>query len=162
MGLQPIGTPQTARLPFNSGYVTLGSGQVINIQDISVNLGFDVKDLKALNSIKKQTNRRANFVVECTFNAAGNQSLMSGLFFSSSSPSGSGTDYTIKDGQQAATTFYVTGHVDDDPTKAIQFQIANAIISKNDHSKAMEAFEMVSYTVVGTDVTMYEATLAAS
>ena len=162
MPIISTGTPVTARRFFNSGYITLGTTQLVDVQDISINLGFDSKELKALNSIVLQAIRRANFKVEVTFNASGNTSQLTALFFSSSSPSASGQDFTVYDGQPTASTFLITGYVDDSQTKGVQYQIANAMITKSNTTKSLEGFEMTSYTVVGTNITKYEATLAAS
>lgn len=162
MSLISTGTPITAKRLFNSGYITLGTNQLVDVQDIAINLGFDSKELKALNSIVLQAIRRANFKVEVSFNVSGNSSQLTALFFSSSSPSVSGQDFTVKDGQADATTFNITGYVDDDQTKAVQYQIANAMITKSNTTKSLEGFEMTAYTVVGTNITKYEATTAAS
>jgi sporulation protein YlmC with PRC-barrel domain len=160
MGLQAVGTAITSKLFFNSGIVTVDGTQLTEVQDITVNPTFDIKELKAIGTIKLRAIRRANFKIEVTFNIKTFSTAINKLFYSASSPSASGTDYTVKDGQQTASTgFYITGYDNDDVTHARQFQIANPIISVNNNSQAIEDFNGYAVTVIGTDVTEYVATL---
>lgn len=163
MTLQSVGTAVGQRLVFNSGYLTFGSSQMIDISTISINATFDIKAIKALNTIKKRAQKRANFQVEASFTAVGNNiTKINQLFFSSSSPVANGLDYTIKDGQQDSTTMYITCYIDDDTTKPIQYQLSNAIISSNGNTLATEEFDEQQFTVMATDMVLFEDSDAAN
>lgn len=160
--LQSIGTAAVQRTLFNTGYITFGSVQPIDISDIGITMSYDAKEMKALNSIKIRALKRANFKVEANFTIESHSSAILGLFCSASSAVSGGTNYTVKDGQANATTFYITGYIDDDVTKAVQYQFTNPIITIGNPTKGTEAFETKTVTVVATDVEIFEATAAAN
>lgn len=159
---QSIGTAVAQRLLFNTGYVTFGDSQAIDVQDIGITLSFDAKELKAINSIKIRALKRANFKVEASFNVASHHTKLLQLLASASSAVANGLSYSIKDGQQDSTSFIITGFVDDDVTKPIQYQFTGAILTVGNVTKSVEGFEMRACTVVATDVEIFEDSEAAN
>ncbi len=160
--LVSTGTPVTERVLFNTGYITTGSNQYVDVQDIAINKSFEAAELKAVNSIKTRVLRRKNFKCGATFKFSGHQSQLMALFFGGSSTVANGLSYTVTDGQQASTTFNLTCYADELTAEAIQFQFTNPLFTVDNLAQGLEAFGEHSVTVVATDVVVFEATAAAS
>jgi len=160
--LQSTGTPIGERVLFNTGYITVNGGQLVDVQDITINKSFTEMPLKAMNSIKIRQLRRKDFKCGATFKVAGHQSQTASLFFGGSSAVSGGLSYSVVDGQQSVPTFYITCYADESVSESVQFQFSNAVFTVDNLATSLETFGEHSITVVATDVTMFEATSAAS
>ncbi len=152
MPIQSVGSAVGQNLVFNSGKLTIGSSLMVDVQDITINNAFTEKTFRALNSIKKRAIRRASLEqsVKCTIK--GPMTDIYSLFFSSSSPISGGNEYEALDGQQLATTVYITCYKDDDATKAYQFQLQNATFMANNWTAPVEDYLSVEVDITCTEI----------
>jgi len=162
MAISAVGTATGQTIVFNSGFLTIGTDLMVDVKDISLTLGYAVKDFFALNSIIKRAIRRSHFdgSIKCTI--VGLQKDILQAFFSASSPIAAGTQYNVNDGQQNATTVFITLYENDDATKRFQFGLVNATISGMDTNLPLEDFANQAITIMFTNITEANDTTAAS
>lgn len=158
MSFQPVGNQVSQVIVFNSGKLTVNGELMADVSDVTINLKFDVKSYRTLNSIKKRAQRRATFDVSVTLTMFGIQTNIYEAFFSSSSPISDGIEYDVKDGQQNATPMVLTTYVDDDVTKPIQWQLVDPIFSTNNVNLATEDFGQMPVEIICKDILMDVAT----
>jgi hypothetical protein len=158
MSFQPVGSQVNQVIVFNSGKLTVGGALMADVSDVTLNLKFDVKSYRTLNSIKKRAQRRATFDVSVSLTMFGIQTQVYQAFFSSSSPITDGVEYDVLDGQQTATAMILTTYVDDDPLKPIQWQLIDPIFSSNNVNLATEDFAQMPVEIMCKDILMDVAT----
>ena len=156
MPIQSAGSPVSERLLFNSGYVTFASNQMVDVDNISLDISFSEKELRALNSIKMTSHKRAT--LKCGMKAK-IKSMSKELFiqtFGATTIDGLGELISVKDGQLTSISNPVfTAYIDDDVLKPIQFQFSDAVYTANPLTANLESFGEIDFTLTAKDVSIY-------
>lgn len=150
------GTPVTERLIFNSGLLDLGTDELVDVENITVEITFAEKELRRLNSIKMASHKRATFKcgMKARVKAMSKEAL--GKIMGTSTVDGAGTLISVKDGQYTNVLNPVlTTYVDDDVTKPIQFQFSDAIIITSPVTAALEEYGVIDLDLVARDVSVF-------
>jgi len=157
MPLQSTGTPLSQKVTFNSGYVTFGTSQLVNLENVTIETNFTEKELRVINSIKMATHKRSTFKTSLKGKVRSMNKELLAIITGTSSADGSGTLYTVKDGQQATLNPIFTTYIDDDTTtpKVIQFQFSDAILTTLPLSQATEDFGAYDFELSAIDVSVY-------
>lgn len=151
--IQPTGSAGTVIPLFNSAILTIDNVEVAEIENVQVSETFDIKKTMGLNTIKARRIKRSNLQQEVTFEInSGLYTKVIELFYSSSSPVASATEYTINDGQQTTANVYITGYSDGDDTKPVQYQIQNPVFSSHSPNNQSQEFGTVSVSVACTEI----------
>ena len=159
MPLITPGTPVSERLIFNSGLLDLGTNQLVDVENITVEITFTEKELRRLNSIKMASHKRGTFKcgLKAKVKAMSKQALTA--IMGTAAVDGAGTLITVKDGQYTALLNPVlTIYVDDDVAKPIQFQFTDAIIDSAPITAALEDYGSydLSFSAIDVKVFYYE------
>lgn len=158
MSLQSTGTATDAVLLFNTAILTINGVDVTEVSNVTSNVSFDVKETRPLNTIKATKNRRSNLTVEVTFEVdAGMYKELVRTFFGASSTVASGSQFTIKDGQQLSSSVYITGYENDNTgaTTTTQYQLVNPILAQHNDTRASQEFGTVGVTINCTDIELF-------
>ena len=155
MAFIPTGTPGQQEIFFNSGYLSIGTERLADVSNVTVNMSFDVKSYRTLNSIFKRAQRRATHEASVSATVFGIKRTLLQTFFSSSSPVSDGVQFNMKDGQQNATQMLLTVYEDDDPTKPVQLQLDDPIISTNGVNLATEDFAQVPIEIMCIKISIF-------
>ena len=123
-----------------------------DVENITITNSFDVKDYRALNSIKKRAIRRATLEQSVKATIKGLMTDIYSKFFSASSPIASGSQYEVLDGQQLTSTVVLTVRVDDDTDKEIQYQLQNPIFGGFNIDGATEDFLGSEVDIMCTEI----------
>jgi len=145
---------------FNSGFLTIGSSKMADVSDVTISNGFDAKAYRALNSIKKRALRRATLEQSVSLTMFGIQKAVYESFFSSSSPIATGTQWTVKDGQQDDKVVLLTTYADDDLTKTFQYQLQNPLFGTNNANLPTEDFATTEVEIMCTEIIFITDTAA--
>jgi sporulation protein YlmC with PRC-barrel domain len=158
-----VGSTVTQSTLFNSGILTINAVQIGDLEDITVTQDKTIKDYYALGSIKKRKIRAANLNQSISFTVKGGvyRKLVE-AFYGSSAATGSGTLYTVIDGQPAIPTMYITAYQDDDTTKSYQLTVSNPVVMKLPISLKTQDFAGITVDFACTEVTMYVDTAVAN
>lgn len=156
MALSSTGTAKTAQYMFNSGYLTIGSNQFVELDNVTVEVSYDTREVRRLNSITMGALKRANFRATLRGKIKSFNRELLGYTFGSSSVDGSGTMYLNKDGQYDTTLNPVfTGYLDESTGKPWQYQFTDAIITSLPLTAAAEEFAELDFELIARDVKVY-------
>lgn len=155
MAFSSVGSAITAENMFNSGRITFGSDQFVDVTDLSIDQKFDEKSIRALNSIFKRNIKRSTYEVEISFTTNTNPKALQDLFYSSSSiVSGTETLYAPLDGQQVnVPSVLLTCYTNDAGTQGYQYVVANPVILEMNQSNGTEEFAEFEIKMACTQLT---------
>jgi len=155
------GTPLTAKLFFNTGYIDLGgspiSHRLVNLDNVSIEVSFAEKELRRLNSIKLAAIKRATFKVALRGKVKSiNKEVYEAMMGEGANDN---NDYmvSVKDGQAPTLNPTFTGYIDDDTDKAVQFQFTDAIILSMPTSATLEEYGECDFEMTARDVKVFIA-----
>lgn len=132
MPILATGTQLSNNISFNSGTLDINGVEVAAIDDITITLAFSQKELYALGSIiQVVAPKRHGFKPSAKFKVKSMNKELYGFFLGSSSPDGSGSDYTVLDGQNVLTRASIKCIINDVSTQIVEFQFSNAILAGN-------------------------------
>ncbi len=150
------GTALTKNYMFNSGFLTIGGNQFVELDNVALEVSYDTKDVRRLNSITAGALRRSNFKVTLKGKIKSFNRQLLGYTFGSSSVDGTGTMYINKDGQYDTTLNPVfTGYIGDVTAQAWQYQFVDAIITSLPLTAAAEEFGELDFEMIARDLTIY-------
>lgn len=157
MPLLSTGTPLSQKVAFNSGYVTFNSNQVVNLENVTIEANFSEKELRIMNSIKMATHKRATFKTGLKGKVKSMNKEFIALISGTSSTDGSGTLYTIKDGQTTTLNPIFTTYIDDDTStpKVLQFQFSDALLLALPLTTNTEDYGSFDFEFSAIDVSIY-------
>lgn len=155
MAFDPIGSAGAQKIFFNSGILSVNSEQIADVGNITINMSFDVKNYRTLNSILKRAQRRATHEASVSCTVYGYHKKLYEIFFSQSSAVANGQDYDIKDGQQESLTVVLTAYEDEDTNKPVQFQLHDPIFSTHGVNQATEDFGQTSLEIMCIKITLF-------
>ena len=155
MPLISTGTPVSERLLFNSGYITFGSNQLVDVDNAVVEITFSEKELRRLASIKMASHKRATFKCGMKAKVKSMSKEVYTAILGTSTVDGSGELITVKDGQPTTLNPIFTTYVDDDVSKPIQFQFTDAVCTAIPLTSNLENFGEVDLTLEARDVSVY-------
>jgi hypothetical protein len=136
----------------------MNGNQLFDLSDITLNVSFQEKSYYSLNSIFKRAIRRAHFEASVKFTTNSNVTQLQSIFYSASSPSGSDTIYTVKDGQQGVATALLTVYTDDTATRGFQYVLENPTVLDMSQNVKMEDYASTSITIACTKLTSVQFT----
>ena len=150
------GTALTERFIFNSGYLTIGGDQFVDLDNVSVEVSYDTKEVHRLNSITMGALRRSNFRATLRRKIKSFNRQLLGFTFGSSSVDGTGSHYINKDGQYAnALNPVLTCYIDDLASQAWQYQFTDAIITSLPLTASVEEFGELDFEMIARQVSVY-------
>lgn len=156
------GTAFTENFVFNSGFLTIGGNQFVDLENISINVDWTQKDFYRLNSITAGAIRRADFKCGLKGKVKSFNRQLLGYAFGSSSADGTGTMYPMKDGQYDTTLNPIlTVYVGDNTLQAWQYQFTDAIITKLPLTVTMEDFGVLDFEMVARQLSVYTDAFAS-
>lgn len=158
MALLSTGTDKVTQTMFNSGYLTIGTDRFVELDNISIDLSYDIKEMRSLNSIMIRALKRSTF--KCSLKGkvrSFNRELL-GYTFGSSSADGTGTMYRPKDGQYDTTLNPIfTGYIDGDTSKPWQYQFTNAVITSMPLASKTEDYGEIDFEIIAASVAIHTA-----
>ncbi len=156
MPLITPGTPVAERLIFNSGLLDLGTNELVDVENITVEITFAEKELRRLNSIKMASHKRATFKCGLRARVKAMSKEVFTKIMGTIATDGSGSLISVTDGQYTATLNPVlTVYVDDNVAKPIQFQFSDAFITTSPVTAALEEYGVIDIDLVARDVSVF-------
>ena len=137
MSFQNAGSPITARTTFNSGQIDFGTNRLVNVDNVKIDVSWNITDLFVLNSILPQDKVRSGTKVVMTGKIVSFAPEMEMLAMGSSTV-GTPQEIDLLDGQPTMINPIVT--LFDRYGKEIQYQLQNAIFKSTSVSSAKEAY----------------------
>ena len=130
MPVLSTGTPMSQNIVFNSGTFDINGQELVVLQDITITTSWSNKEIRQIGSLKM-----VGAPKRCTFKAGAkakvktiNKELIA-MMAGSSGPDGTGTMISVFDGQNVLTRCSIKCIANEDPTKVIEFQFTNSILS---------------------------------
>lgn len=129
MPVLSTGTQLSNNVTFNSGTFNINGQELAVLQDVTVSVDLSIKEIRALGTIKQVTApKRYGYKPTVKAKVKSVNPQLYGFLMGSSGPDGSGTVYSLTDGQVVLTRCSVKCIINELSTQAVEFQLSNAVM----------------------------------
>ena len=130
MPILSSGTGASTAVVFNSGIFCINGLELATLQDVSISLNWSTKEIRQLGSLIMVTApKRTSWKPSAKAKVKSATKELISFFMGSSGTDSSGYAYSVLDGQNVLSRCSIKFYVNDDSTKAAEFQFTNATLA---------------------------------